>query len=235
MTLRPEEIAQGYLDEMDAMVELLRSIDADRWATPSRCEGWTVAQVAAHGVGGSADVAAGRLEGLGSPEVTAREVAEREGKTASDLADELASVREPLAGLMALFDDEAWQSQAPGGYSGTLAQGVEALLYDTWAHSDDIRAALGQPAVSSIGLRAAVHHLGQVLGEQGWGPATLALDGVEEVAVPAPTEGAPGSGSKSGAEGDGRITGDAYTFVLAASGRIEPEPLGLDATVNVYR
>ncbi|HEV8064004.1 MAG TPA: maleylpyruvate isomerase family mycothiol-dependent enzyme [Acidimicrobiales bacterium] len=235
MTLRPDEIKQGYLSEMDAMVELLRGIDETGWATASRCEGWTVADVAAHAVGSSADVAAGRLEGLGSPEVTAREVAERKGKTATELADELASLREPLSNLMSLFDEEAWQSQAPGGYDGTLAQGVEALLYDTWAHSDDIRAALGEPSATGIGLRSAVHHLALTLGQQGWGPATLALDGVEEVAVAAPVDDAPGPGSKSGPGSDGRITGDALTFVLAASGRIDPEPLGLDSTVNVYR
>jgi hypothetical protein len=134
------------------------------------------------------------------------------------------------------FDADAWQSRAPGGYDGTLAQGVEALFYDTWAHSDDIRAALGRPSVGGDGLRAAVHHLALVLGQQGWGPASLALDGIEEVTIPAPAAGeAPGAGSKAGPNGDGRITGDPLAFVLAASGRTSPEPFGLDETVNVYR
>jgi uncharacterized protein (TIGR03083 family) len=236
MTLRPQEITQGYLQEMDNFVALLGTIDDADWATDSRCEGWTVADVAAHAIGSSADVAAGRLEGLGSPEVTAREVEERKGKSPADLAAELTTVREQLAGLVTLFDDAAWESTAPGGYSGTLAQGVEALFYDTWAHADDIRAALGRPSVGGEGVRAGAHHLAQVLGEQGWGPATLALDGMEEIDIPAPATGeAPGAGSKAGPGGDGRITGDAIAFILAAAGRGDARALGLDATVNVYR
>jgi hypothetical protein len=53
-------------------------------------------------------------------------------------------------------------------------------------------------------LRASVHHVAFELQKRGWGPATLALDGIEEVNV--------GSG------GD-KVTGDALDFVLAATGR----------------
>ncbi len=235
MTLHPKELTDGYMEEMDAFVALLGTIDETGWAKPSRCSGWSVADVAAHSVGSSADVAAGRLEGLGSPEVTDREVAERRGRAPSELADELTTVKGQLAALVVLFDDDAWNSPAPGGYDGTLAQGVEALVYDTWAHADDIRAALGRPSVGGVGLRAGVHHVAGVLSEQGWGPAVLALDGIEEVPVPHSGGGPAGPGSKAGPAADGRITGDAMAFVLAASGRAEPAPLGLDETVNIYR
>lgn len=236
MTLRPDEISKGYLEEMADLVELLGTIDETGWTTPSRCEGWSVADVAAHAIGSSADIVAGRVEGLGTPEVTAREVEERRGKTPVELGAELSSVRDQITSLVALFDDTAWDSPAPGGYDGTLAQGVEALLYDTWAHGDDIRAALGRPSVGGLGLRAGLHHIALVLGQQGWGPAALALDGVEEIPVAAPGDGqAAGAGSKSGRGGDGLITGDPIAFVLAATGRSDPTALGLDETVNIYR
>jgi uncharacterized protein (TIGR03083 family) len=221
MTLSPAEIAPGIQAELAEFKALLETLDDAAWGTPSRCEGWTVADVAAHVVGSMADVVSGRVEGLGSPEVTAREVAERQGRSPGELADELGQVTKQAAELLALFDDAAWQGPAPGGYDGTLASGVEALWYDTWAHGDDIRAALGRPPVPGAGLRAGVHHLASMLTTQQWGPATLALDGMEEVAI--------------GESGGPRITGDPHAFVLVASGRADPALFGLDETVNVYR
>jgi hypothetical protein len=60
----------------------------------------------------------------------------------------------------------------------------------------------------------------ETLGLWGWGPATVALDGLEEMQI------------RGGGE---RITGDALPFLLAATGRIDPAQLGLDDRVNIYR
>jgi uncharacterized protein (TIGR03083 family) len=220
MTLSRTEIETGILTELASFHELLEHLDDRAWATPTRCEGWTVAHVASHVVGSMADVVGGRLDGLGSPEATAREVAEREGRTPADLAQELADVTKQAVDLLAVFDDAAWNAAAPGGYTGTLGEGVEAIWYDTWAHGDDIRAALRQPPELGPGLRAGLHHVAENLEVQGWGPATLALDGVEEIRVGA---------------GGTRVSGDPYAFVLVATGRGDPATFGLDETVNIYR
>jgi hypothetical protein len=63
--------------------------------------------------------------------------------------------------------------------------------------------------------------LADLLTHAGWGPATLALDGLEEFSV-------------SGGGGQ-RVTGDPLSFVLVATGRLDPSELGLDPAVNVYR
>ena len=55
----------------------------------------------------------------------------------------------------------------------------------------------------------------------GWGPATIAVDGVEAIPV--------GDGSGT------RVTGDPHQFVLVATGRADPATMGLDESVNVYR
>jgi uncharacterized protein (TIGR03083 family) len=225
MTLSHAEIASGLPVELDKFTELIGSLDADQWATPSRCAGWTVADVSAHVVGSMTDVLSGRVEGLGSPEATAREVAERSGRTAGELADECAQASKQGRDLLALFDETAWEGPAPGGYDGNLAQGVEALWFDTWAHGDDVRAALGRSSERGPGLRAAVHHVADVLGKQGWGPATLALDGIEPVEI-----GPPGGGTAAR-----QVTGDPLQFILAATGRADATTLGLDETVNIYR
>jgi uncharacterized protein (TIGR03083 family) len=220
MTLPRDEVTAGLLAELDDYAALLRSIDdADR-GTPTRCAGWDVGDVAAHTIGSLADVVAGRLDGLGSPEVTEREVVERRGRSTAELADECAEVRTAAAGLLALFDDAAWSGPAPGGYEGTLGDGVEALWYDTYLHADDIRSALRQPSVPGDGLRAAASHLSVELTKRGWGPATLAFDGLPEFPVS-------GGGGR-------RIDGDPLAFTLVATGRADPATLGLDETVNVY-
>jgi uncharacterized protein (TIGR03083 family) len=216
MALPREEVSAGLLAELDRFEELVRSLDESQLTQPTRCEGWSVADVAAHVVGSMADVVAGRLDGLGSPEVTEREVAERRGRTGTELADELAGVRKAAADLLPVFDDAAWSGPAPGGYDGSLGDGVEALWYDAYLHADDIRSAIGEPTVRTEGLRGSVSHVAFELGKRGWGPATLALDGVPQFEV--------GGGGR-------RVEGDAHAFVLAATGRADAGPFGV---IDIY-
>jgi uncharacterized protein (TIGR03083 family) len=219
VTLPRTDVVPGLLAELEAFGELIGPLDAADWDRPTRCDGWAVRDVAAHVVGSIADVVSGQLEGLGSPEVTAREVAERTGRSPAELAQELAAVTKLAADLAAVFDDDSWEAPGPGGYDGTLGQGVEALWYDTYLHADDVRAALGRDPARGAGLRASVHHVAHELDKEGWGPATLAFDGIEEVAV--------GSGGAA-------HTGDALEFVLVATGRADPSALGRGAPVNIY-
>jgi uncharacterized protein (TIGR03083 family) len=219
MTLSRTEVVGGLVDELEAFALLIGPLDAAAWATPTRCEGWSVADVAAHVVGSMADVVAGRLDGLGSPEVTAREVEERRGRSPEDLAVELTEVTKLTSELGAAFDDAAWAAPAPGGYDGSLGEGVEALWYDAYLHADDIRVALGCPTERGSGTRASVHHLAMLLDKSGWGPATLSFDGIETLTV----------------GGGGRVlSGDPWPFVLVATGRADPTTLGLDPSVNIY-
>lgn len=222
MTKGREELVAEMPAELEAFGRLIRDLDADAWAAPTRCEGWTVADVAGHVVGEMSDVAAGRFEGLGTEEVTARQAEERRGRTPVELADELATAAEAANGLLAILDDAAWASPMPGGF--TLGEGVETLHYDVWTHGEDIRAALGLEPDRGAGMISGLNHLVQVLGQNGWGPAVIALDGLEEIEI-----------AGGGDEQPRRVTGDPYAFVMAAAGRGDPAELGLDETVNVYR
>ena len=219
-TLSRDEITKGLLAEMEHFEQLVRSIGDDEWAKPSRCVGWTVAGVAGHAIGSMADVVNGNLDGLGTPEVTQREVDERAGRSPAELADEAAAVRTQAEAMLPMFDDAAWEAKSPGTYEGTLGDGVEALWFDFYMHGDDIRAALGRPSEPGDGLRAAASHVATELTKRSWGPATIALDGLPEFAV-------------SGGGGQ-RIEGDPLVFVLAATGRSDPTTVGLDETVNLY-
>jgi uncharacterized protein (TIGR03083 family) len=220
MTLPRDQIEKGLADELSALSALVRPLDEGQLATPTRCAGWTVRDVAAHVAGTLADVVAGRFEGLGTPEVTQREVDERAGRSGTELADELDEVNAGSQQLLTLFDDAAWEAEAPAGVAPTVGWGAEALWYDVFVHGDDIRHALGRPSEPSEAVRAAVSHVTAVLTDQGWPPATVALDGIEAFDV---------------AGGGRRITGDPVSFILAATGRLDPAAIGLDDRVNIYR
>src|SRR4051794_23173193 len=220
MTLPREEVVVGFQDELSRFEELLRSIGDDEWRSPSRCAGWTAADVAAHVTGQMSDIVNGRFDGLGTPEVTQRQVDERRTKTPAQMADELAEVAKLGADILGTFDAAAWAGPAPAGVAGTLGDGVEALWYDAWMHADDIRAAIGRPTEDGPGVRASVSHLSFLLTENGYGPATIGVEGFEEFPV-------------SGGGGQ-RIEGDAIAFVKAASGRIPASEIGQDPSINVY-
>jgi uncharacterized protein (TIGR03083 family) len=213
------EVVEGIQVELVGFGTLVRSLDAREFALPSRCEGWSVGDVGAHLIGAFADITSGRVEGQGTPEVSARQVAERAGCTAASLADELVDVAARTADMLALFDDASWATEVPG-YDMTLGQAMASMWCGTYVHAEDIRVAVGRPSERGPGLRACVHLAGDLLGRRGLGPAVLALDGVDEAPV--------GSGSPGR-----RVTGDALAFVLAASGRGDPAPFGFDASVNV--
>ncbi len=219
MVMSRTTVVAGLIGELDDFSSLLRTLDDREWSTPTRCEGWTVGNVAAHLTGTMTDVVSGNLDGLGTPEVTQREVDERKGATPAEMADELDAATKASADMVAIFDDDAWNGPAPAGLPYSLGVGVEALWYDAYLHADDIRAAVGRPSEHGPGLEAAVSHVAYFLEDRKWGPATLALDGMPEVEI--------GGGGR-------RITGDPLEFVLAATGRADPAPLGLDASVNIY-
>ena len=221
MTLSRTVVVPGMAAEYQGFVDLLRGLSDDEWKTPSRCAGWSVADVAAHVVGQLSDVTNFRLEGLGTAEVTRRQVDERRGKSADVLAHELQGAAETAASLLAAFDDDAWSAEGPQANGTTLGFGIESLWFDTFLHADDIRCALDQPTVTGDGVLPSLSHIAQVLTDQGWGPASLKLEGMDEFPV-------------SGAGGD-VITGDPMTFILVSTGRAPAATLGLDDTVNIYR
>ncbi len=168
MALPRDVVMDGLLASMAELEGLLRSLDAQEWERPSRCQGWTVGDVARHCVGSMASAVAGNTDGLGTPEVTQREVDERAGRTPVELADECAEVAKAVAALIPVFDEAAWSAPAPGGYDGTLGDGIEALWYDFWLHADDIRAGVGRPMVVEPGFDGAVSHVAFELAKRGW-------------------------------------------------------------------
>ena len=221
MTLSRSVAVPGMTAEYEAFGALIDSLTLDQWESATRCEGWSVADVAGHVVGQLSDVVSLRLDGLGTPEVTAREVGERRGRTPAQLVDELSTNTKLASELASSLDDAGWEGAPPGAIGGTVGEGIEALWYDTYLHADDIRHALRIPSERGEGQVASLSHIAQLLTEQGWGPADLRFGDLGTFPVS-------GGGGK-------QIEGDAFPFILAATGRCDPSAIGLDDTINVYR
>jgi uncharacterized protein (TIGR03083 family) len=219
--LTRQRIQSGYPGELEDFSSLLGRIDDGSWAKPTRCEGWAVSDVASHVIGILADVFGGRLEGIGTPEWSERQLAERRGKGPAELRAELDQLRELVVPTLQSFDDEFWKAPAPPGVAGSNGFGIEGLWYDTYVHGDDIRAAIGAKSVRGAGLTCSVSQLAGLLTNRGYPPTTLALDGMESFPVS-------GGGGRE-------VTGDPLAFVLVATGRADPSQLGLAPDINVYR
>jgi uncharacterized protein (TIGR03083 family) len=222
MPLARSVIVPGMIAEYGAFADLLDGLTPEQWETQSRCEGWRVADVAAHVVGQLTDVTAFNLEGLGTLEVTARQVAERRGRSAADLTEELRTASKTATDLVEAFDEDAYNAEGPQGNGQTLGFGIESLWFDTFLHGDDILDAIGRSAPSKAAFAPSVSHISQVLSQEGATPATIRLDGLDQFLV-------------SGGD-DGRlIDGDPMQFILVSTGRADPATMGLEPEINIYR
>lgn len=219
MPLPRTRVLPGTLRELADFEALIRAVPAGAWDTPSRCAGWTVGDVCRHLTGTIAAIAAGNFDDLVGPDATARQVAQRQGMTAEQVADELRDATKVAADITAAIDDTAWDGPPPVDVPGTMGFAVEAIWYDAYMHGDDVRAALGRDSVRGDGLAAAVSHVTDALRQREWGPARVALDGFDPVIF--------GTGGPT-------VAGDPLAFVLVATGRVDPSTLGLDGTVNIY-
>jgi uncharacterized protein (TIGR03083 family) len=217
--LAREAVVEGLVAELWQLRGVVADLTEDEWTASTRCEGWTVFDVAGHVTGVMADITAGRLDGVDTQPWYERQLAERRGRPPAALIEELDRVIAATAALLSAIDAEAWAAPAAPGVGGTVGRAFESLWCGTYIHNEDILAALGRPPVRGPGLDAAIAHIVEVLTERGWAPATLVLEGADEVMI---------------AGGGRRIDADPLTFVLVASGREDSALLGLDPSVNIY-
>ena len=86
-----------YYRTRDRFITLLRSLDAHQAGQPVPASpAWTVTGVAAHVCGLNAEVASGRLTGLGADERTAHQVALRANHALGDICDEWLGYEAPM-------------------------------------------------------------------------------------------------------------------------------------------
>jgi uncharacterized protein (TIGR03083 family) len=213
--LAREDITEGLAVAFERFATLLESRTPAEWDTPTRCGTWAVRDVAGHVVAQAEDVVALTI-GQRTPD---EQAASARDAAPAELARRLREASTTIAGLVAGFDDDGWDSPGPGDLK--ISDGVLALIADAYVHSDDIHEAIGRPVERNGILALALTRTIQRLQESEVAPAMrLELDGVAPVQV--------GAGGPT-------ITTDPHHFILVATGRADPTVLGLDETVNLYR
>jgi uncharacterized protein (TIGR03083 family) len=214
------ETTSGMRRQYESFAALVAGLTDAEWATPTRCDGFDVRDVAGHVIGLAEDVAAGKPGSRNAAEEAASVREDPPALAAGRLTTALAAMA-PL--LAALEDDAVWNG--PSGVPDlTMAQGVLTLWYDAYVHADDIRAALGRGPERGDGERAALAYLGHALGVRGYGPVRIEVTDRELEPLEIGTVG-PSTPTRKVA---------AHEFILAATGRLDAAAIGLDPAVNIY-
>src|SRR4051794_29575072 len=119
-----------YAEGRHRITEIVSGISEDEARRPVlTCPAWTVHDVLAHVTGVCADIVAGNIEGVATDPWTAKQVADRTGRSVVDLLEEWETAASQVEPIVHLF---------PG-------RTPQQLVLDLTEHEHDIRMALGRP------------------------------------------------------------------------------------------
>ena len=255
-TLLSELVEVWHRSALD-VVALLRSIDADRWATPTDLPGWDVRAIAAHLAHLESELAGNPQQQVEVPaaahvkgllgEFTEGGVLVRASWSTDEIIDELESSVEKR--YAELTSNPPTDPSAPGsGFAGLIGWSWQTLLtnrpLDLWMHDQDIRRALDRPG--GLDAPGAVHtarvyarSLPYVLGKKvGAAPGTtvvLDITGAQPQVISAAV-GADGRGAavhRLAGDPTARIVLDFESWILLAGGRRAPSEVEVEVHGDV--
>jgi uncharacterized protein (TIGR03083 family) len=151
----PSGVAAPLLRQRRRFANALSSLSPDEWATPSRCEGWCVQDVAAHLAGTDQFWHLSITSGLAGtptrflatfdPKATPAAMVDavRDASPAATFASYLAA-NEALCATVESLDDSGWNmtAEAPVGHV-SISTIAHHALWDSWVHERDVLAPLG--------------------------------------------------------------------------------------------
>jgi len=166
------------------LAETLSTFDADQWAAPTRCQGWSTKDVVSHLVTTNgfwaASMAAGRdgkptrfLPGFDPAATPALLVDASPPMATSELLDRFVAGNDAIAQAVAGLEGDGWEAvaEAPPGHLALSAVALHAL-WDSWIHERDICLPLGlQPVEVPDEVAGSLRYVA------GLGPALLATIG----------------------------------------------------------
>jgi uncharacterized protein (TIGR03083 family) len=149
------DVLEPFVRQRTRLGELLAGLDEAQWATPSRCDGWSVQDVVAHLVivNGFWDLSikaglAGeptRYLSAFDPAVSPAEAApSMRVLSAADTLEQLVTSNQAIFDLVRALDGDGWQTtaEAPAGHL-PIRLVVNHALWDGWVHERDIVLPLG--------------------------------------------------------------------------------------------
>jgi uncharacterized protein (TIGR03083 family) len=158
--LPPDDPSIPMVRQRERMAAALSDLDDAEWATPSRCDGWSVQDVVAHLVGVNAFWALSITKGReGEPtryltrfdpvDTPARMVEDARGVPPREVLDRFVESNTALAASLADLAQDDWTSVLAEGPPGHVSLRCIALhaLWDSWVHERDVLLPLGRPTV----------------------------------------------------------------------------------------
>jgi len=247
LTEAMDEVLSGLSAQDDELDGLVAGLDDDGWAAPSRCPGWSVADVVLH-VAQTDEMAAASAEGRFTADAVRFGVKASDapaGATADDLAGlAVAAERAPGTAVYsrwraaAAAQAKALAACEPGRRLPWVAGEMSALslattrLAEAWIHTGDVAAALGREPAATDRLRPIARLAWRML-PYAFSRAGRTLSGPVALALTAPDgsvwEFAP-DGPASADVPSTVVTGPALDFCLVAARRVPASATALEAT-----
>jgi uncharacterized protein (TIGR03083 family) len=147
--------AAPLLRQRRRLADTVAGLDADQWAAPTRCEGWSVQDVVVHltttnqfwavSITAGRNGAPTRLLAKFDPVATPAElVALERSKSSAEVLERFVGSNDDLAASIADLDDAGWAipAEAPPGHLALRCVVLHAL-WDSWIHERDIMLPLG--------------------------------------------------------------------------------------------
>jgi uncharacterized protein (TIGR03083 family) len=167
----PAAVAEPCIRQRRRFLAMIQDLDEDEWAHPSRCDGWSSRDVAAHlastnafwefairsGIDGSPTEMLATFDPVATP---AQMVADSTWST-DEIVETFATSSESLARLLRELQPAGWsaQAEAPPGHVSVSAV-VHHALWDSWIHERDIALPLGRtPPVESDEVTASLRYV----------------------------------------------------------------------------
>lgn len=215
--------------------ELVASLVAEQWATPSLCPAWTVRGVVGH-LGGVEHMLLGEAPGSMTESIPFGKVVDWSAQVealgdAGFLASYRATIEARIAELDAVTDEQLeLPSLTPVG-PGTYGRFMAVRVFDYWVHEQDMRVPLGLPgheagpaaemAIDEI-HRSLPYIVGKKIGLDDGMSISFELTGPVQRSMHLVVDGRAGLVDSLDAA-DLTVTADSTTFALLACGRIDPQ------------
>ena len=196
MTMDGAIVSSGYRDARLRLTDLVAAAPEAQWSAVPACPGWSVHDVVGHLVGIIEDGAAGRIQGIPSPEQTEEQVTRHRDDT--------------TAALLA-----TWSVLGPFFEAKLLEKPRWPALIDVLSHEHDVRHSLDRPGASDVPVLATV--VDRMIAEMSLPvPLRIAFGSGEARDVGPPT-GAPGQPALT-------LTTTPFEFFRIRLGRLQPCP-----------
>ena len=180
-----EDPATPLVRQRVRLADMVSGFDAEQWASPSRCEGWSVQDVIAHLVTtnqfwsyslacGLAGKPSRVLDGFDPVATPAQLVASVQDRTVAETLDLFNQSNDALATALEGLDARGWDTlaESPPGHQSIRLLAMHAI-WDSWIHERDIALPLGiTPPLEADEVAASLIYVALL------GPAFSAVSGV---------------------------------------------------------